>query len=95
MENKKAYRQKFEAKMDEWQAEVDKLKAKAKQKKLDAETDYKDEIETFRKKREELKIKLNKLEETGEGAWEELKQGIEKSSRELKNSLDRAIKKFS
>lgn len=95
MENREAYRKKIEAKLDEWKAEADKLRAKAKQKQVDFETDYKKELDQIRVKREELKAKLNKLEEAGEGAWKDLKQGVEKSSRELRKSIDKAIKKIS
>lgn len=94
MEKKEAYRQKFQAKLDEWKAEADKLKAKAQQKKIDAETEYGKELNAIRKKREELKAKLKKLEEAGEDAWEDLREGIETSSRELKSAIDKAFKKF-
>lgn len=95
MKKREAYRQKIEAKLDEWKAEIDRLKAKARQKQVDVETEYKEELNTLREKREELKRKLDKLEDASEDAWEDIKEGIEKSRKEMKTAFDKALKKFS
>lgn len=44
MSEKDAYVEKMKAKLDEWNAEIDKLQAKAKQAEADAEIQYNDEI---------------------------------------------------
>lgn len=94
MDTQKEYQKKVEAKLEEWNAEVDKLKAKAKQEKVDAESDYKKEISIFEEKKEELQARLHKLQGASEHAWEDMKEGIEKATKELQQSFDRAYKKI-
>jgi hypothetical protein len=46
MDNKEAFEKKHEAKIEEMKAEIDRLKAKAKQSEADSQIKYEEKIET-------------------------------------------------
>lgn len=93
-EERDAYVQKLKAKLDEWNAEIDILAAKAEQAEAEAKIEYHKRLEDLRAKRGELEEKIAELQQAGEGAWEDLKQGLENSWDILKISFSRAKSEF-
>ncbi len=91
---KAAYEQKLKAKMDEWNAEIDKLTAKASQAEADAKIEYDKELQKLRSRRDELKQKMEALRQAGEGAWEDVKSGLESAWKELDEDLRSAAARF-
>jgi hypothetical protein len=83
---KEAYEKKLQAQLDEWGAEIDKLKAKADKAEADAQLDYYKEIEELRTNQEVANKKLSELKEASEDAWEDLKAGIESAWDSLSNA---------
>jgi uncharacterized coiled-coil DUF342 family protein len=88
MTDKDAYVQKLHAKLDEWNAEIDKLKAKADNAEAEFRIEYEKEIENLRKRRKEAEIKLTEVRQAGEGAWEDLKSGVQNAW----DSMEKALK---
>lgn len=93
-ENKDAYVQKLKAKIDEWNAEIDKLSAKANQSQADLKLRYLEQIEELREKRNEVEAKLDALQEASGSAWDEIKEGLEDSFHVWKNSFSKAKAAF-
>lgn len=93
-EKRDAYVQKLKAKMDEWNAEIDKLAAKADQADADAKIEYYKQLEDLRAKRKDLEDKIAEVQQAGESAWEDLKQGLENSWDILKTSFSKAKSEF-
>ena len=93
-ETRDAYVQKLKAKIDEWNADIDKLTAKAEQAEADAKIIYQQQLEELRTKRQDLEGKIEELQSAGESAWEELKQGVESSWESWKNSFSEAKTAF-
>lgn len=89
-----AYREKYEAKLDEWNAEITKLKAKARQEKSDASITLHHKVEDLEAKHTALKQKLNDVADDNNNAWNELKSGIEKAGSDLSGSIKAAAHKF-
>ncbi len=85
--DKKAYQEKIEAQLKEWQSEVDKLKAQAQGKSADAKIEYGKKVKELEKKMEQSKEKLEGLKKAGESTWEEVKKEVEKETNELKAQL--------
>ncbi|TVR28384.1 MAG: hypothetical protein EA390_12120 [Balneolaceae bacterium] len=96
MEEKKkeAYKRKIEAQLDVWKMETEKLKAKARKAKADGEIKFSKEIETLEAKRNDLRARLKKLEASGKDAWGDIKAGIDRAGKELRESIDKAKEKF-
>ena len=94
MSMKEAYEQKLQAQLDEWSAEIDKLKAKADSAEADAQLEYYKKIEELRLMRETAVNKLTELKDAGGDAWEDLKAGIDSSWDSLGNALKSAASRF-
>ena len=94
MSEKSAYRQKLEARLDQWQAEIDKLQAKAVEAGADARVEYEDQVDSLRKQQDAAREKLKEFDEASGEAWKDLKQGIEKAWDDLSASVKKATDKF-
>lgn len=93
-ENKDAYVEKLQAKMDEWNAEIKKLDAKARQAEADSKIKYEKELEDLRARRKDLEEKMSRLRKSGEGAWKDLKTGIESAWQSLDTAITSAASRF-
>lgn len=89
-----AYIKELKERMDEWNAEIDLLWAKAGQAKAEAKIEYLKKLEELRAKRKVLQERIAEAEQGSESAWEALKQGLESSWITLKMSLTKAKSEF-
>ena len=94
MNEANAYKEKYEAKLDEWNAEISKMKAQANQKKSDETIELQKKIEDLESKHTALKKKLDELSDQGRDAWEALKSDIEKAGSDLSGSIKAATHKL-
>ncbi len=85
--DKKAYQDKLEARLKEWRAEIDKLKAQAKSKSADAKISYQEKINQLEQKMKQSAKKLEVLKEASEDKWQDAKKEVEKETNELKAQL--------
>ena len=77
MSTKEDFVRKMHAKLDQWNAEIDALSAKANAAEAEARAEYHKQLEALRSKRDHARSKLSELESAGEGAWQDLKAGVE------------------
>jgi len=89
-----AYVEKLKAQLDEWNADIDKLAAKAAQAEAEANIEYQNQLDDLRTKRDDVRDKLSAIQQAGEGAWEDLKEGLENSWDILKMSFNKAKVEF-
>lgn len=80
MENqgqKENYQHKFESQLDEWRADIDRLKEKARHATAERKLKYQEHIDKLELKMAEGKSKLKDLRENGGEAWESVKDGAD------------------
>lgn len=94
MSEKELYQQKRQAQLDEWKAEVDKLRAKASGASADTQLALNAQIKALEGKIEEGKAKLAELAEASDDVWESIKEGVESSWDSLKSAFRDAASKF-
>jgi len=94
MSMKETYEQKLEAQLDEWSAQIDKLKAKADGAEADIQLEYYKKIEELRTMQESATHKLSELKDAGDDAWEDLKAGIDSAWDSLGNAVKSAASRF-
>lgn len=94
LENRDAYVRKLKAKIDEWNVDIDKLAAKARQLKEEKEIEYRDQIEALRSRRGEMEEKIAALRKSGESTWEELRKNVETSWEALKEGYAAAKDRY-
>ena len=95
MDDKSAYADKLQARLDRWRAEIDKLQAKAKEASADTKLKYNKEVDELRMKQAEAEKRLAELGEAQGKAWDDLKSGIETAWDDLGNAVRSAADRFS
>jgi len=91
---KEAYEKKIEAQLKEWNADIDKLQARADSAEADAQLEYYQQIDDLRAKQEEAQTKLDELKEASDDAWEDLKAGVNSARDSLGDGLRSAISRY-
>jgi flagellar biosynthesis chaperone FliJ len=94
MMDKELYQRKLQAQLDEWEADVDKLKAKASSASADKQLKMNEQIRVLDSKIAESKTKLSELSRAGEDAWESIREGVESALDSLKSAASDAAMKF-
>ncbi len=94
MSNRDIYVKKLQAKLDEWNAEIDRLEAKARGTRADVQANLNQRVEEMRSKRAEMARRLEELRHASEGAWEDMKAGLELAWESLAESLKSAWSHF-
>ncbi|MDR9501994.1 MAG: coiled coil domain-containing protein [Desulfurivibrionaceae bacterium] len=94
MSMKESYEKKLQAQLNEWNADIDKLKAQADKAEADAKIKYNKEIEELQAMQAAAKKKLAELKEAGDDTWEELKAGIENAWDSLSKAVKSTTSKF-
>lgn len=94
MSNKDLYEQKMKAQLQLWQADADKLMARASMASADVQLEMKKMAGGLHKKIKEGKRKLFDIGESGEEAWEKLKDGAEATWKSIHDAFGEAATKF-
>jgi hypothetical protein len=93
-DKRKAYEEKFDAQLAEWNAQIVLLKARADRGKAEAKIEYYKAIEGLQRKQDEARTKLHGLKTASDEAWEDLKAGAEKAWDEVNAAFHSAASKF-
>ncbi len=76
-EQKENYQQKIQEQLDEWRADIDRLKEKAKNATAETKLRYQENIDRLELKMDEGKSRLKELKESGSEAWDAVKEGAD------------------
>ena len=76
-EQKENYQARIEAQLDEWRADIDRLREKAKNATAETKLKYQENIDKLELKLDEGKSRLKELRESGSEAWEAVKDGAD------------------
>ncbi len=94
MGTKEEFIRRMQSRLDQWNAEIDVLNAKADLAEAEARAEYYKQVEALRSKRNDARSKLYKLESAGEGAWEDLTAGVEQAWDEVSAAVRSAAERF-
>ncbi|MDO3379037.1 hypothetical protein [Geoalkalibacter halelectricus] len=93
-EKKEAYRKKIEAQLEEWDAHIDVLRARAKKAGADARLQLDKQIEDLKARRENVRHRLTELQQAGDEAWHKVRDGIDKAGAEFKSAWEKIKERF-
>jgi len=93
-DKRKAYEEKLDAQIEEWNAQIALFKARADKAKAEAKIEYNKTIEALQHRQDDAKARLHELKAAGDEAWEDLKTGAEKAWDEVKTAFHNAASKF-
>lgn len=94
MGNRDEYVRKMQAKLDEWNAEIDQLTIKANAATAELRKEYSEQIEALKARQAVARERIEELQQAGEGAWGDLKSGIELAWTAMGEALDSARSRF-
>jgi chromosome segregation ATPase len=94
MDERKLYEQKLQAQLDEWKADLDKLKAKAAGASADAQLEFGRQIAALERKLEVGKKRLSELSKATGEAWGVLREGLESAWDSLRTATADAASRF-
>jgi seryl-tRNA synthetase len=94
MSTREEYIRKMQAKLEEWNADIDSLTAKGNEVSADIKNEYAEQIESLKAKQAAARHKIEELQKSGESAWEDLKAGIDLAWTAIGEAVDSAKSRF-
>ncbi len=94
MTERQLYIDKMKAKLDEWNAEINKLQAKADGASAELQLKFKQDIKHLKEQRKQIAEKLQAVQKASDSAWDDLKAGLEKSWHSLDKAISSAWSRF-
>jgi hypothetical protein len=91
---KQAFQHKLESELGEWDAKLERLRARAKNAKAEIRAEFELQLEALAASKAVAQEKLRELGRHGEWAWEDLKDGAEKAWADLREALERAASRL-
>lgn len=94
MSEKESYRNKIQAKLDQWNAEIDKFEARADEAGSDLQLEYYEQLKKLRALQEEADAKLEQLNDAADDAWEGLREQVDIASDAIDRTLQTVTSRF-
>lgn len=94
MNKKDEYIEMLHDKIDEWNADIDKLTAKANQIEADSRIEYLKQIDALKQKQSEIDMKLAEMKRSGEEAWGDIKTGMDLVWDSMNEAVKSAVSRF-
>ena len=95
MIDQQAYAQKLKGRIEEFSAEIDKLKAKARQSTAEAQIEIREKLELLKAWRDDLVRRVDAIQAAGEDSWEDLRGDAQKALEALTAGLSEAKEQVS
>lgn len=94
MATRDEYVRKMHAKLDEMNAEIDRLIARSGEVEEAGRQEFGRRMEDLRQRRDEARARLESLGQSGESAWEDIKAGTELAWQAIAEAIDSARQRF-
>lgn len=94
MKNRDAYVRKMQAKLGEWNTEINMLSARGSEVAADMKSEYNEQIESLKAKQAVARQKIEELQQAGDSAWKDMKSGIELARTAMGEAIDSARARF-
>lgn len=94
MPDKDTYLAEARAKIDQWNADIDKLQAAAAEAGADAKVEYDKQIDALRTQRDEVEAKLKDMADASGDAWQDMKAGFDKAWDTVSDAFTKAMSRF-
>ena len=94
MTSRDEHLEKFKAKLDEWNAEISKLEASARDAQADAKAQYEKQLASMRQMRDEAQGKFSEMQTATTDAWDAMAKGAENAWNAWASAFDEARSKF-
>ena len=86
--------EKMKAKLDEWNAEIDKLQAQARAAEAENKANYEKQLAEMRKHRDQAQAKMKEAQSASDAAWDDMRKGMENAWENISSSFRKAWSRF-
>jgi lipid II:glycine glycyltransferase (peptidoglycan interpeptide bridge formation enzyme) len=94
MSNRDEYIAKLKAQLDQWNAEIAKWEAKAKEAQADMRIEADKQLDAYKRQRDEAVEQMRKVQTASGDAWRELMHGAEDAWAKMREAFERASSHF-
>jgi len=94
MSTREEYIRRMQAKLEEWNADIDQLSAKASEVSVDLKSEYAEQIEALKAKQAVARQKIEAFQQAGGSAWEDMKVGLDLAWTAVGEAIDSAKSRF-
>ncbi len=94
LENKEAYLEKLQAKLEEWTAEIDRLKAKAAGANIDLRNEIDTRVGDLESRRQKVEDRMQQLREFSEKSQKDIMDRLQRAWQDLSYAVQAAKEKF-
>ena len=94
MSAREQYIEKAKARIDQWNAEIDKMKAQVHEAGADAKIRYQKQLDEMRAQRDDGHAKLKEVRHASDDAWDDMKAGFDKAWENIADAFDDARSRF-
>lgn len=94
MKSKEEYVQYLHKKIDEWNSDIDRLRAKADRLDKESRLELEEQISQLKGRRDEIEVKVSELNQAGSDAWEDIKSGIDLAWDAMNIAIKSATSRF-
>ena len=77
MNNKDAYLESLDAKLNVWRTEIEELRVEARHKHNGRQNEYQEQIQALQARRQKIEEMIEVLRRDGMGGWEDLRTSVE------------------
>lgn len=89
-----AYQQKIRAQIKEMKAKMQMLEAGAEKSSADMRIKYQQELSNWKSRFKDIEKELDKLSNSAESAWDDVRSSIDTSMKDLRDSIENVTKQF-
>ena len=94
MNKRDEYLEKLKAQLDQWNAEVAKWEAKAREAQADMRIEYEKQLEAFRSQRDRALEQMRRIQAASGEAWLDLVRGADDAWAKMREAFEKAASHF-
>lgn len=94
MKTKEQYIAYLHKKIDDWNADIDRLMYRADTIDKESRLELNRQIQLLKSKRAEIETKITELSQSGTGAWEDIKSGLDLAGEAMSAAVKSATARF-
>lgn len=94
MVNRDEYVKKLKSQLDQWNAEVVKWEAQAKQVQAGVQAEYQKQLQQYRSRRDEALAQLRKVQSASAEAWSDMMRTTDEAWKKMQEAFNQARSKF-
>jgi predicted translin family RNA/ssDNA-binding protein len=94
MVNRDEYVKKLKSQLDQWNAEVAKWEAQAKQAQAGMQAEYQKQLQQYRSRRDEALAQLRKVQSASAEAWSDMMRGTDEAWKKMQEAFAQARSRF-